>query len=418
MYDISVATSSRPDSTSPPVASATASDADPGASHVQDTPPAVVQHVMQAVIDRKEAYVSLLTRLARIETPSTDPETIYPAFDLLADELAHAGIESMHLPGQETAGSLYARPADRPAGAPIQFLLGHVDTVWPLGTLGRMPVVEKDGKLRGPGVFDMKAGLTSFVIALQTLFDLGLSLPAAPVLLITSDEEIGSHESRRHIERLARCASRVYVSEPGLGHRGKLKTARKGTGEYVIYVSPSGNGGNGESPIVPQMMRLVQLLHNLGDAERGITVNVGTLRGPSTDDPRGSLGVDVRVVTKEDAYVVDRELREGVAALFAGTDVAAEVQGGVERPPLERTPGNRRLWHAAVSIARDMDLVLEEDRAGGASDGNFTSPFAPTLDGLGAVGDGAHADHEFAYIDATVQRCALLALLLLVPVDA
>ena len=403
---------------------------------------------MQAVTDRRDAYVSLLTRLARMETPSTDPETIYPAFDLLADELAHAGLESVHVPGQETAGSLYARPADRAAGAPIQFLLGHVDTVWPLGTLSRMPVVEEDGKLRGPGVFDMKAGLTSFVIALQTLRDLGLSLPAAPALLITSDEEIGSHESRRHIERLARCASRVYVTEPGLGHRGKLKTARKGTGEYVIYVAPDvsarGDGsadadggadadtadteappqpirqgtGNGESPIVPQMMRLVQLLHGLGDPERGITVNVGTLRGPSAGDPRGSLGVDVRVVTKEDAYAVDRELREGVAALFEGAEVTADVQGGVERPPLERTPGNRRLWRAAVSIARDMDLMLEEDRAGGASDGNFTSPFAPTLDGLGAVGDGAHADHEFAYIDATVQRCALLALLLLVPVDA
>jgi glutamate carboxypeptidase len=216
----------------------------------------------------------------------------------------------------------------------------------------------------------------------------------------------------------------VYVTEPGLGHRGKIKTARKGTGEYVVYVQADAPGEEGRSLIVPKMMALVQVLHNLSDPERGITVNVGTLRGPGTntdlqkEPARGSLGVDVRVVTEEDARIVDQMLRQRVNDLLNGTGVTADIQGGVERPPLERTPGNRRLWHAAVEIAHEMDLALEEDRAGGASDGNFTSPYAPTLDGLGAVGDGAHADHEFAYIDATVQRCALLALLLLVPVDS
>lgn len=381
----------------------------------------MVHRVTEAVTARTDAYVALLEQLARIETPSTDPETIGPAFERLAGELADAGLVSTHLPGQDTAGSLYARPAHRPSGAPVQMLLGHVDTVWPLGTLARMPVVQSDGKLHGPGVFDMKAGLTSFVIALQVLADLNLPLPADPVVLISSDEEIGSHESRRHIERLARCASRVYVTEPGLGHRGKIKTARKGTGEYVIYVSAASPDEETRRRIVPRMMTLVQELHNLSDPERGITVNVGTLRGPGANTnpengaPCGSLGVDVRVVTEEDAHMVDRMLRQRVARLLDGTGVTADVQGGVERPPLERTPGNRRLWHAAVAIAHEMDLSLEEDRAGGASDGNFTSPYAPTLDGLGAVGDGAHAEHEFAYIDATVQRCALLALLLLVP---
>ena len=274
-----------------------------------------------------------------------------PAFDVLARELSDAGLAPMHLPGKDTAGSLYARPSARASGQPVQLLLGHVDTVWPLGTLARMPVVRSDGKIRGPGVFDMKAGLTSFVIALQVLSDLNLSLPAAPAVLITSDEEIGSQESRRHIERLARCASRVYVTEPGLGHRGKIKTARKGTGEYVIYVSDATSSGSDKagasSQIVPQMMNLVQGLHDLSDPDRGITVNVGTLRGPGTNAdpeegaPRGSLGVDVRVVTKEDAYAVDQALRTRVARLLKGTGVTADIRGGVERPPLERTPENR-----------------------------------------------------------------------------
>ena len=311
----------------------------------------MVQRVTQAVMARTDAYLALLERLARIETPSTNPETMGPAFDVLARELSDAGLAPMHLPGKDTAGSLYARPSARASGQPVQLLLGHVDTVWPLGTLARMPVVRSDGKIRGPGVFDMKAGLTSFVIALQVLSDLNLSLPAAPAVLITSDEEIGSQESRRHIERLARCASRVYVTEPGLGHRGKIKTARKGTGEYVIYVSDATSSGSDKagasSQIVPQMMNLVQGLHDLSDPDRGITVNVGTLRGPGTNAdpeegaPRGSLGVDVRVVTKEDAYAVDQALRTRVARLLKGTGVTADIRGGVERPPLERTPENR-----------------------------------------------------------------------------
>ncbi|WP_179862240.1 M20/M25/M40 family metallo-hydrolase [Longibacter salinarum] len=381
-------------------------------SSVAGLSPDVIERVTTAVEARKETYVEFLERLARIETPSTDPETILPAFDLLASALAEAGLTSVHFPGVETAGSLYARPDVRRRGGSVQLLLGHVDTVWSTGTLQHMPVVRQNGMLRGPGVFDMKAGLTSFVFALRTLRDLGLTPPADPVVLITSDEEIGSHESRRHIDRLARCADRVFVTEPGLGLQGKIKTARKGTGEYVILLYPEEVDA---SEVVAEMMEIVQRLHGLNDPDRGITVNVGTITGPNASEEAGRLGVDVRVVTHEDAHRIDTRLREQVCG-DVRDGIRVEIRGGVERPPMERTPGNRKLWHAAQAIGAAIGDTLEEDRAGGASDGNFTSIHAPTLDGLGAVGDGAHAEHEFAKIDATVRRCALLALLLMAPV--
>ncbi|HHP7238963.1 M20/M25/M40 family metallo-hydrolase [Longibacter sp.] len=384
----------------------------PSEPFVAGLSPDVVDAVVATVESGKEAYVEFLETLVRIETPSTNPDTFGPAFDHLAGGLEEAGLISHHLPGTETAGSLYARPMGRRRHHPVQFMLGHVDTVWSLGTVNRMPVVRRNGALRGPGVFDMKAGLTTIVFALRALRALDLEPPADPVVLITSDEEIGSHESRRHIERLARCASRVFVTEPGLGLHGKIKTARKGTGEYAILLHPSGAP---TETIVTEMVDLVQLLHDLNDAERGTTVNVGTLQGPGTGEPFGRLGVDVRVVTQNDADRVDRLLRSRVRK-HVGEGIRVEIRGGVERPPMERTPGNRRLWHAARAIAEAMGEPLEEDRAGGASDGNFTSEYAPTLDGLGAVGDGAHAEHEFASIDATVRRCALLALLLMTPV--
>lgn len=428
-----------------------------------DTPvepvPSCAARVVQAVREETEAYVEFLCRLARIETPSTDPASQAPALAMLADALGDAGLTSTHLPGRDTGGCLVARPADRDRGRPVQFLLGHVDTVWPHGTLAGMPVddtVDASGRrvVRGPGTFDMKAGLTSIVFALRALDRVGVSLPASPVVLVSTDEEIGSHESRRHIERLARASTRVYVTEPALGLDGRIKTARKGTGEYVVHViddpdadpdagrtsgrSEAGarGGSNGAQAasgnIVLELSRLVQRLYRLNDPERGVTVNVGTIDGqqaaPSAaspgaagDDeapvdaaPQGRLSIDVRVPTQDDAERVDAVIQ----AMEASTPgVRLSIRGGIERRPLERTPGNRRLWRHAQTLGAHVGLDLVEGRAGGASDGNFTSAFTPTLDGLGAVGDGAHATHEFVDVERTVDRCALLALLLLVPVD-
>ena len=379
---------------------------------------------------RREDYVETVSELALIETPSTDPETIAPALDRVERALVSVGYATLRLPGENTGGCLYARPEGRKRGRPCQLLVGHIDTVWPQGTLARMPVAKGDGRLRGPGVFDMKSGVTSFLFALRALHDLGLTPEVDPVVLITSDEEIGSHESRRYIERLAKAADRAYVTEPALGLQGHIKTARKGTGEYEFVVRASAASSNGQSGagdesdveqnaavqggasrVVGEMASLVQRLHALGDPDRGVTVNVGTVDSRLSGG-EGRLGVDVRVPTREAAVEVDGSIR----ALEASTSgVELEVCGGIERPPLERTPGNRVLWEAAQRLGSEIGLDLTEGRSGGASDGNFTSLHAPTLDGLGAVGDGAHATHEYIEVEETVDRCALLTLLLLLP---
>ena len=380
-----------------------------------ETEPAVPAEALSACVhDHEDEYVDFLSRLARAESPSTDPEAQHEVQRLLAEALADLDFAVTHLPGDETGGAVYARPARRTKDRPCQLLLGHGDTVWDHGTLEKMPVAVDDNELRGPGVFDMKAGLANIVFALRALDALDLRPPVTPLLLVTSDEEIGSPESRRHIERLARVSERVYVLEPALGLDGKIKTARKGTGEMTLRVRPTEASTTGN--VVLELSQLVQRLYELEDPEHGVTINVGTIDGNQIDAETGTsygqLVVDVRVPTHEAADTV----RSAIQDLDTRSpEVAVEVQGGIERPPLERTPGNQRLWERAQQLGHRLGLDLEEGRAGGASDGNLTSQHTPTLDGLGAVGDGAHASHEHIRIDDTLDRCALLALLLLDP---
>jgi glutamate carboxypeptidase len=364
------------------------------------------------VHDHAADYIDFLRRLVRTESPSDDPDAQPPLQQYLADALVDLNFVATRLPGSNTGGSLYARPVD--ATPPYQLLLGHSDTVWSHGTLDEMPVRRDGNQLQGPGVFDMKAGLTSIVFALRALRARDLTPTVSPLVLVTGDEEIGSPESRPHIERLARLAERVYVLEPALGLDGKIKTARKGTGEMTLRVRPI--EASTESNIALELSHLVQRLYELHEPERGITINVGTIDGHKTeaksDSAYGQLVADVRVPTLEAAQAVQSAIR-GIEAQTPGVQVEAE--GGLNRPPMERTPGNQRLWRRARRLGRHLGLKLEEGRAGGASDGNFTSQHTPTLDGLGAVGDGAHAAHEHIRIDETLDRCALLALLLLAP---
>lgn len=366
------------------------------------------------VHDRAGAYVDLLARLARAESPSTDPNAQQEVQAIMTEALDDLGYAVTHLPGEKTGGALYARPADRRKTTPTQLLLGHGDTVWPKGTLDDMPVTLDEGVLRGPGVFDMKAGLTSIVFALRALRAHDLRPSVTPLVLVTSDEEIGSPESRPYIERLAKVSERVYVLEPALGLDGKIKTARKGTGEMTLTVRAA--RGSTEGNVVLELSQLVQRLYDLHAPERGVTVNVGTIDGNQIDDERGvsngQLVVDVRVPSHDAADEVYGAIRK-LEAQTPG--VTVEVDGGLGRPPLERTPGNQRLWRLARRLGHSLGLELEEGRAGGGSDGNITSLHTPTLDGLGAVGDGAHAEHEFIQVDNTLDRCVLLALLLLAP---
>ena len=282
-----------------------------------------------------------------------------------------------------------------------------------------MPVEVGNGVIRGPGVYDMKGGLVQMVFALRALRELDLEPAVTPVVFINSDEEVGSKESARHIRRLARVAERVFVLEPSLGPSGKLKTARKGVGRFSVLVEGVAahaglNPEEGASAIL-ELSYLIQALFALNDPARGTTVNVGTIDGgfsPNVIAPQSRAVVDVRVPTREEACRVKEQIL-GLKPLTPG--VRLRVEGGMGRPPMERTPRNQRLWERARELGEALGLGLEEGMAGGASDGNTTSLFTATLDGLGAVGDGAHALHEFVYADRMVERCALLVLLLMEP---
>ena len=327
------------------------------------------------------------------------------------------GYVSRHLPGVKSGGTLYARPVERKKHQPTQLLIGHADTVWPLGTKTSMEVLEEDGKLKGPGVYDMKAGLTQIYFALKTLDALDLEASVLPLVLINTDEEIGSFESTRHIKRLSRIANRAYVLEPPLGREGKLKTGRKGIGRFKISVEGvAAHAGldpeKGTNAIVA-LSHLVQKLYAMNDPKKGITVNVGTIEGgisPNVVAPMSRAVIDVRVLNDEDG----RFITEQILKLKADSDqVKLTVEGGIGRPPMEKTDRNQHLWKAAREEGRRLGLELKQATAGGGSDANTTSLYTATLDGLGTPGDGAHASHEYILKNKLIERTALLSLLLL-----
>ncbi len=371
--------------------------------------------------DRQNEMVGLTARLARIESPSDTPSAVAEARDAVAAELENMGFRVRRIDGRGAAGHLLAAPAARLRGRPLQLLVGHLDTVWPMGTLATMPVRETDGRLHGPGVFDMKGGVVQGLYAVRALQAAGIELPASPVFFLNGDEEIGSPDSMRHVTRLARVACRALILEPAFGEKGALKTARKGVGGFTLrfHGVPAHAGlepERGRSAIVA-MARTVERLHQLTDLERGLTVNPGVVTGgtrPNVVAAEARLDVDVRARTARDAA----EAEERIRALPSGLDgVTLEVTGGVRTPPLEPTPRNRRLWEAARAVAAGLGLHVEERAVGGGSDGNHTSLHTATLDGLGPVGDGAHAPHEHLRMDRMPERAALVAGLLAHPVD-
>jgi glutamate carboxypeptidase len=383
----------------------------------------IAKSLLSYLQQRQDDMVALLREVALLESPSLLPETQGPVLDRLGAELALAGMEVRRLRGRTSGGQLLARPPRAARrGKPAQLLLGHSDTVWPLGTLERMPVEVRDGKLTGPGVYDMKGGLVQGIFALRALRELGLEPPLAPVFLINSDEEIGSGDSMRRILQVARRVSRVFVLEPSLGPAGRLKTRRKGALRFVVRVfgraAHSGLEPEKGASAIHEMAHVILRLCALADAERGVSVNVGVVSGGQRRNvvaPEARAEVDFRVLRMEDARAIENAVRglESAAPVIPGTRI--EVEGEMDRPPLEPTPGNQALWEAAVRCARDLGLELGEGTAGGASDGSFTSQIVPTLDGLGVVGDGAHALHEHVEIARMPERAALLALLLLEP---
>lgn len=379
-------------------------------------PPRLLRHLR----DRRGDMVASLRTLAEIESPSRDAGSQAEILEHLDRRLGQLGLRTRRIPGRTSGGHLLARPADR--GGPYQLLLGHCDTVWPVGTLASMPVVVDGDRMRGPGVFDMKGGLVQMLYALDALRELGLEPAVAPVVLVTSDEEIGSPESGRWVRRVARAVRRALVLEPALGPEGRLKTRRKGTGTFEIRIvgraSHAGLAPREGASAVQELSHVIRRLHALTDHEAGVTVNVGEVSGgsrPNIVAARARAVVDVRVPDAPAARRVEEAIR-GLRAETSGTRL--EIEGGIDRPAMEATPRNRALWRAARREAGALGLEVDEGTAGGASDGNFTSLETATLDGLGAVGGGAHAEHEHVRVDALPERAALLARLLMLPAGA
>jgi glutamate carboxypeptidase len=380
------------------------------------------RRILSYLRERRQDMVDLLQRLALAESPSDNPVAVAPVLAMLASELEQAGLSVRFFPGRTSAGTLFARPRRRNEQSPLQLLVGHCDTVWPVGTVRQMPVRVEGEALWGPGVFDMKGGLVQMLYALRTVKDLGLHPRAECVVVINSDEEIGSPDSTRLIRRLARRAVRAFILEPAFSRAGKLKTARKASGAFTITVKGrAAHAGispeEGVSAIL-EMSHQVQRLFALNDAARGITVNVGTIDGGFRSNVVAAevrATVDVRVRTQQDAAEVVAAIR-GLRPVNPETTI--QVDGGIEQLPMEPLPRNQALWRLAQELGRELGLDLDQAAVGGASDGNTTSQYTATLDGLGAVGDGAHAAHEHTLLPQMAERCALLVLLLLAPVSA
>ena len=351
--------------------------------------------------------------LGRLESPSTDKAAVDRCGRELAARLEALGsrVERLH---RERAGDHVRAEIGR--GDRQVLLLGHFDTVWPIGQLARMPIRREEGRLHGPGLFDMKAGIALGMAAARALVERGGDPGRRIVMLWTTDEEIGSQTSRAAIEEEARRSDAVLVLEPSLPG-GAVKTSRKGCGEFEIVVSGVAahagiDPGKGASAI-HEIARQIAAVERLQDPAGGVSVNVGLISGgsrPNVVAEEARAVVDVRAPRIEDA----RRIESALAAL-APVDPRTRVvvRGGFDRPPLERGPGVARLYERARDIAGRLGRTLGEGGTGGGSDGNFTAALGvPTLDGLGAVGDGAHALHEHVIIKELPWRAALLAALI------
>jgi glutamate carboxypeptidase len=368
---------------------------------------------------RKEAaLLELARKLVLAESPSDDKAAVDTCVSLAATRARELG-GRIKLHRQRAYGDLMEARFGTKIRRIVKkrvLLLGHLDTVWPVGTLTSMPCRVKDGRLSGPGTFDMKAGAAMALTALEMLVEAGLPDNGKEiVLLLNTEEEIGSPVSRPVTEYLARECSTVYVLEPAQGLA--CKTARKGTGNWRIDVegiaAHAGVDFEKGASAIRELARIVETVSGWTDLKRGLTVNVGTVSGGSKTNvipAHASAEVDVRIARKADGLRIER--------LFAKLRAAdrrckLNVTGGINRPPMERSRGTVALYQQARAFAADLGFLLEEAATGGASDGNFTAALGvPTLDGLGAVGEGAHAPHESVFIKHLAPRTALLAALL------
>ena len=379
----------------------------------------LAKQVLNHVRDQQQLLISLLRDLVTAESPSADPAVHEQARHVFMSALIELGWHVVEVGAAEGPRHVYARPARRDRQSPLQLIVGHYDTVWPIGTIADLPFTVDDNIIRGPGVFDMKGGLVQFVLAIKTLQELNLEPEVTPIVFVNADEEIGSRTSTGYIRRLARLANRALVLEPALGDDGSLKTERKGIGRFTITVYGKAahaglDPGAGASAIL-ELSHVIQKLFAMNDSDKGVTINVGTVDGgvqPNVIAAHSTAVVDVRVPTIADGHRIER-LIHSIEPETPG--VRLRIEGAIGRPSMESSPRNEALWTQAVAAADQLGFELSRAKVGGGSDGNTTSQFTATLDGLGPVGHGAHAKHEHLLIDRTLERAALLTMLLLAP---
>lgn len=364
--------------------------------------------------DRREQIVQTIRQLVEVESPTDNKAAVDRLGSLLAGRFEGLGGHAKFHRAPDFGDHLQVDFQGKNGGKPV-LLLGHLDTVYPLGTLQNMPVRVADGRLYGPGAFDMKSGIAFMLHAIEALRQWHADeLPRPVTILLVSDEELGSDSSRQITESVAKKSAAVFVLEPSYGAKGAVKTARKGVGEYALKVKgKAAHSGldfeKGESAII-ELSRQILEISKMVDLKRGITLNVGTIEGGTRTNviaAEAGAAIDARVMRMKDAAVLDRKMH---SLKPFNRKCKLEISGGVNRPPLERTPEVAALYKKASEIAKQLGWKLEEAAVGGGSDGNFTAAIGiPTLDGLGGVGEGAHATHESVKISELPRRAALIA---------
>jgi len=369
-----------------------------------------VDSFLRSARAKQKEMISCIRELVECESPSDDPAGIRKCADLFGGMLGDIARVRIY-PGKHLRCE-FRLPGSRKQGQILA--LGHSDTVWPLGTLKTMPFRQARGRLWGPGVLDMKAGLVFFAFAMRILRELNIPVRRRVVLQINSDEEVGSASSRLLTEETARESAAVLVLEPGTGLDGKLKTARKGVGDFRITVrgraAHAGLDFEKGANAVVEMARQIERIASFTRLHQGVTVSPGVIQGGTRSNvvpAECHVEVDVRAPSA----AAQRYLERQFASLKPfDKRCSVEVAGGLNRPPMERSAGVRGLFQTARTLGAEMGISLEESSSGGGSDGSFTAALGiPTLDGLGAVGEGAHASHESILINRIADRTALLA---------
>jgi glutamate carboxypeptidase len=363
----------------------------------------------------RDRMVNTIRELVEIESPSDNKPAVDRIAACLAPRFEALGGRTQLHRSTDFGDSLQITFGGSANRRPV-LLLGHYDTVYPLGTLANMPCKIENGRLRGPGVLDMKSGIALMLYAIEALqaWHGTPTLPRPVTVFLVSDEEVGSHSSRKITEALAKDSAGVLVLEPAAGLRGAVKTARKGVGEYTLRVKGIAahaglDPGKGHSAIL-ELARQIAVVAKLNNLSQGVSVNPGVIQGGTRTNviaAEASAGIDVRIKGAKQASGIHRKLR---SLKPFDKRCQLEITGGINRLPMERTAGVAALYKQAKDIASQIKWNLDEAAVGGGSDGNFTAGMGiPTLDGMGGVGEGAHAVHEYIVISELPRRALLLA---------